>query len=108
MLCPSALFAPLRAVFATSPLRYIGRISYGIYLYHLIVLFALDINPAKVDQSGTSMSRLLLAVALTFGIAALSYQFVEAPLLRLKGRLRPGHGRATRMLEKASVLRPSQ
>eukprot|EP01037_Dinobryon_pediforme_P015539 gene15539-15686_t len=33
-------------------LRSIGRISYGIYLYHLIILFIMGINPANVTEGG--------------------------------------------------------
>lgn len=69
------------------PLRYIGKISYGLYLYHLFILFLLNIAPYQTESTGTSFWRLAAAVILTFGVAHLSYQYIELPLLGLKGSL---------------------
>ena len=65
-------------------LRFIGRMSYGLYLYHLIILFVLGINPANA-AGGVSFSAFAAALVLTFGIAMVSYRFVEQPLLAMRG-----------------------
>ena len=78
----------LRAVLSVRPLRYIGAISYGLYLYHLPILYALRINPAAVDWHGAPAPLALLAVVLTGLVAVLSFHLIERPLLRLKNRLR--------------------
>ncbi len=59
---------------------WIGERSYGMYLWHLpIYLIIADL--------GWSRGRIdLTRVALTFVTAALSYQFIEQPFLRLKDR----------------------
>jgi peptidoglycan/LPS O-acetylase OafA/YrhL len=69
------------------PMRYIGKISYGLYLYHLLILFLLNIAPYQVESGGTSLWRLTAAAVLTFAVAHLSYRYIELPLLGLKGSL---------------------
>lgn len=73
-----------RRVLASGPLRWLGRISYGIFLWHLplvIWLYAHGVhNPALL---------LVLTVSWTIACAAASYYLVERPLLRFKDR-RPG------------------
>jgi peptidoglycan/LPS O-acetylase OafA/YrhL len=77
------LSAPIRAL-KNAPLRYIGRISYGLYLYHYLVLFGLGLAPHLVEKTGVPVSRLLLALGLTLLIAIASYELLEKPLLRLR------------------------
>ena len=67
-------------------LRFVGRISYGIYLYHLIILFILGINPANVSE-GVSAGSFFLALTLTFVVATLSFVLIEKPLLNLNRAL---------------------
>jgi peptidoglycan/LPS O-acetylase OafA/YrhL len=63
---------------AMSPLRYIGKISYGIYLYHCpIVIY------------GRPYTSSLLLIGLSVIVAALSYEFFEKPILGLKARFQP-------------------
>ena len=73
------------------PVRYIGRISYGIYLLHYGLISVLDRLLHYRFMAGVSRSWMLvilMRLALTLGVAALSYRFFESPILRLKDRLR--------------------
>jgi peptidoglycan/LPS O-acetylase OafA/YrhL len=72
---PGPLTAPLSMV----PMRYIGKISYGLFLYHVPIL-----TLGHKWIHGPVGSAALIAFA--FIAAALSYEFVEKPFLRLKGR----------------------
>ena len=66
------------------PLVLLGRVSYGLYLWHLPVHFFLDgLGIAAGTPEGTTL-RILVSCA----IAAISYRYVESPALRLKDRLR--------------------
>ena len=68
------------------PLAYLGRTSYGIYLYHLPLL---RIVHPKLDVPETLGWRLLTGTLLglaAIGVAALSWKFFEAPLIGLKRR----------------------
>ena len=73
-------WSPFRLLTAR-PLRAIGRISYGLYLYHLPIFHAL-LRPAP------SGSRVLIAVTLTLAAATTSYWVVERPILRYGSKLR--------------------
>ena len=66
------------------PAVYIGRISYGIYLWHIPVFRLL---PLYVHTRPSVM--LLLKLGITLGVAAASYRFLEQPMLRHKARFRP-------------------
>jgi peptidoglycan/LPS O-acetylase OafA/YrhL len=66
------------------PLVWIGRISYGIYLWHYPVFKA---------SSLLSLSwplKLIVAVAATLAITSLSYYIVERPALSLKRKVLAG------------------
>lgn len=66
---------PLRS----KPFRYLGSISYGLYLYHYIIYVYFGMTAIASHSLHTAA----LAVSLTFAIAAISYEFFEKPLLRL-------------------------
>lgn len=78
LLCgwPAArLGAPTRAAL------YLGKISYGIYLWHLPVLFFLGAHTQLPP-----LTALLVAVPATIGLAAIGWHLVEAPALARWGR----------------------
>ncbi|HLI75039.1 MAG TPA: acyltransferase family protein [Acidimicrobiales bacterium] len=84
---PGALVA--RAL-SWAPLTYVGRISYGLYLYHWPIFLALD-----SQRSGLSGSTLLAArLGATFALAAVSFHFLEQPIRtgRFPIRLQVGLG----------------
>ena len=59
-----------------SPVEYLGRISYGVYLWHLPI--ALAITTQLPNQS---LRAFALTCVLTVSIAAASYHWVERPIL---------------------------
>jgi len=63
---------------AWRPVVWVGRISYGLYLWHWPVYVVL--NPARTGLSGPGL--LVLRFAVTFAAAALSYYLVEMPVRR--------------------------
>ena len=66
------------------PLKYLGKISYGLYLYHQPILIALrGFGPLEAWYICAPLG---LSVALVF--SHLSYQYFERPILRLKDRFR--------------------
>jgi len=66
--------------FAQPALVYLGRISYGLYVFHLMVI-ALVLLHFRLWPV-----QLTLSFGLTLGLAALSYALLERPFLRLKAR----------------------
>jgi peptidoglycan/LPS O-acetylase OafA/YrhL len=68
--------AALTRALCLRPLRYTGRISYGLYLYHWPLFLVLD--GTRTGLTGAPL--LAVRVAATFGVAALSFRFVEQPV----------------------------
>lgn len=80
VMVPSGLSARLLSV---PPLPALGRISYGVYLWHWPVFIA-----ANADRTGLDgLTLFTVRCLLTVGIASLSYVLVERPI---QLRVRPG------------------
>ena len=75
----------LRWGLGLAPMIWIGRISYGLYLWHWPVNVVLI--EARVGFGGTQLNVLRLVV--TFGIATASYYLLEMPIRRGALRARP-------------------
>lgn len=77
---------------AIRPLVHIGRISYGIYLYHALFKWLVwDQFPHLTEPFGWSFKitlRLLAYFGGTVAFASISYAWIERPFLKLKDRLR--------------------
>jgi peptidoglycan/LPS O-acetylase OafA/YrhL len=68
-------------------LVYLGRISYGLYVFHGISLaIARAILPLHHASFAQAMIQVMLAFLFTAVLASLSYRFLEAPFLKLKDR----------------------
>jgi peptidoglycan/LPS O-acetylase OafA/YrhL len=67
------------AVLSCRPLRYAGKISYGLYLYSVPIFILAKSHFPHMPSA--------VMVPIIFIAAALSYEFVERPCLRLKDRL---------------------
>lgn len=74
----------VRRLLEFAPCVWIGRRSYGVYLWHLPIFVAL--SPSVGSGLHLQGWRLLSAWMATFAIAAVSYRYIEAPLLRFKSR----------------------
>ena len=67
------------------PLVYLGRISYGLYVFHYAVL--MGVHRILISHGvGNGIVWALLSLAVTIVLAHLSYRFLESPFLRLKKR----------------------
>jgi len=70
-----------------SPLRFLGRISFSLYLVHwpifyLCALLAFICDPIIPTQSWGNLFVTVTSLALSFGVAALAYRFIETPSIR--------------------------
>jgi len=84
---------------ACRPLVAMGRISYGIYLFHMPVLALLLLAQPGLDYG---LRRLVLGAGATILVATASWFLLERPFLRLKNRL-PGSPAGA---EPAAAARP--
>jgi peptidoglycan/LPS O-acetylase OafA/YrhL len=77
------------AAFGWRPIAWLGKISYGLYVFHLLVLYLYGSKIAPhVVAPGLirPFLNLALSLVLTIGVAAISYYAYERPFLRIKTR----------------------
>jgi len=71
---------------SVAPMAYVGRISYGIYLWHFLIVQYVG----RVFGFRQSSKAFVAVVVLTLPVATASYYGLERPFLRLKDRFRSG------------------
>lgn len=75
----------IHRVIGAAPFVHLGRISYGLYLYHWPIAMWLPLDGLPLPVS------ILVQLAVTWAVALLSYRYVELPILqRGFGALLPG------------------
>jgi peptidoglycan/LPS O-acetylase OafA/YrhL len=72
---------------AVTPLRFLGRISYSLYLVHWPIfyvgaLLAVTLRPILSTQIWGNLFVTVTSVMAALGVAALSYRYIEAPSIR--------------------------
>ena len=72
----------LHSLLASPPLVWIGRLSYGLYLWHFPIIQKIG------GWTKLGLWRVPLAFLLTFAVATLSFYLVEQPFLRLKSQFK--------------------
>ena len=91
------------------PLRYLGKISYGLYVYHFpVIWFSIRVRDFGVVDPFAKPVIALISFIGTLLVASLSYLYLEKPLLNLKDRffaLNPE--RTQKYLSKVSESDPS-
>ena len=83
--CLGLFLAVCGMSFTFRPLIYLGKISYGLYVYHVLALLLVGL--ALGGKAGT-LARFLVywfgGLTLTIVLASASYRWLESPFLRLK------------------------
>jgi peptidoglycan/LPS O-acetylase OafA/YrhL len=77
---------PFGRLLELSPIVYLGKISYGIYIFHNFVPAALSELAKHVDLTyhERGLANFAISSAVTCGIAAVSWHLFEAPINNLK------------------------
>ena len=79
-----------RSLASITPLRWLGRISYGFYVFHILLQPIFDAIAQHTTHTSYGSAfqtvRLVAAFPITIAVAWLSYEFFELPLLRLNRR----------------------
>lgn len=69
------------------PLRYLGKISYGLYVYHLpIIWFSIRVRDFGIEDPYARPVIAVISFVATLLVASISYKVLEKPLLNLKDR----------------------
>ncbi|APW58716.1 O-acetyltransferase OatA [Paludisphaera borealis] len=77
---------PALSVLRRPRLVKIGQLSYGLYIYHYVLMLLSDDLARAFGLGGRPFWREALTAAVIYAVAALSWRYVEMPLLRLKDR----------------------
>ena len=74
------------------PIAYLGKISYGVYVYHLLVPYLLNasLRSFGVEPLADGVARFGLCSTATIALASLSWHVLERPMNRLKDHVRGG------------------
>ena len=78
------------------PLTWAGRRSYALYLFHPLVINAVDRVLAPDDRPAVAVARLAVITVGSFVVAEAAHRVVELPLLKLGRRVTSPAGRAAR------------
>ena len=77
------------AILAWAPLVYLGRISYGVYVYHvfIIILISPILSVYGLTEAHGSFARLAILFLLTVSLASFSWHYMEKPFIAWKDSL---------------------
>jgi len=69
-----------------APLVYLGKISYGIYVYHVFIIILISplLVPFGMSEDHNAFGRIAVLLALTLAVSSLSWFYLEQPLLAWK------------------------
>jgi peptidoglycan/LPS O-acetylase OafA/YrhL len=83
------LSAPVVRIFSFKPLVTIGRVSYGVYVWHLLVAYAFGpmLDAVGITTEAHDVARCAVLTTVSVGVAWLSWIAIERPFLEWTKRL---------------------
>jgi peptidoglycan/LPS O-acetylase OafA/YrhL len=91
----------LTRIFELRPIRYCGRISYGLYLYHFPVL---AFSERFIEQR---LVAAIFVLVTTLILASVSYRYLERPILDAKDHIFPRQRRTELRDQVARSIKPT-
>jgi peptidoglycan/LPS O-acetylase OafA/YrhL len=93
----------MRTILGNAVMRFLGRISYGVFLWQVPVLIGWSDLTGHTPFTGSFLTEFPVISVLTVGVAIISFYYVEQPILRLGSRRRRSGGPSA-----APVGRPAE
>lgn len=84
------------------PLHYLGKISYGLYMYHAVAI-SIAHYLTKQLQPGNDVLLYTLSILLTIAISSASYHWFESRFIRTKNRFAPATNEQPMITSAATV-----
>jgi peptidoglycan/LPS O-acetylase OafA/YrhL len=85
------VFAKMGKVLLATPLQFLGRISYSVYMVHMLVFYAaaslFPILEPGIDKPQYLILNILGVVSVTVLLSAVCYRVIEVPGMKLGRRL---------------------
>jgi peptidoglycan/LPS O-acetylase OafA/YrhL len=82
-------------VLSWAPLVYLGKISYGIYVYHVFIIILVSplLVPYGLSEDHNAFGRIAVLLGLTLLVSSLSWHWLEQPFLAWKKSMSTGKKR---------------
>ena len=72
----------------TPPMMYLGKISYGLYIYHLPILFYFGISHMQIREGNyAKLNDVLQSAGVIAAVTLISWYIIEQPILKIKDNL---------------------
>lgn len=84
--CVAIVLAAIGMPLRSPMLQYLGKISYGLYVYHMACVLVTDRFYTGTPGLLHATLRIIIVFALTIAVSAASYAIIEKPFLNLKRR----------------------
>ncbi|MER5422284.1 acyltransferase family protein [Streptosporangium roseum] len=92
LITPAALPPPgdsvVKRVLANRVMRFLGRVSYGVFLWQFVVIYAWYEFTGQEPFSGDFLGNLVAITLITLAMAVLTHRFVERPARRINHLVR--------------------
>ncbi|HVN94246.1 MAG TPA: acyltransferase [Terriglobales bacterium] len=82
--CTLIVYSVLGMRLKSKSLRYLGKISYGLYVFHIACIQLVDKYFKMDPRLIHALLKPIFSLGLTILVSALSYRFIESPFLKLK------------------------
>ena len=76
----------LKKIFSLKILVFLGKRSYGLYLYHILGIYISDVFIRQTNIHSNYIFCFIFSLFFTIAISIISYKFIETPFLKIKKR----------------------
>ena len=100
----SGMNARYARLLSWTPLVYLGKISYGIYVYHVFIIILVSplLVPYGLSEDHNAFGRIAVLLALTLVVSSLSWHWLEQPFLAWKNAMASGRRRIPQVAREIS------
>jgi peptidoglycan/LPS O-acetylase OafA/YrhL len=91
----SGMKARYARILSWAPLVYLGKISYGIYVYHVFIIILVSplLVPYGLTEDHNAFGRIAVLLGLTLVMSSLSWHWLEQPFMAWKKSMSSGQKR---------------